>query len=516
MSEVDLSQLAVDRTSSKQTLGLRPRRSIMTRYVLPGLLILGFLTLVGWTSRDYVFPPKPVQVIPVLATQSQVRSEGTSLFSAAGWIEPRPTAIRVAALASGVVEQLLVVEDQLIEAGEAVAELIKDDAKLVRDRAIADRQFSEGELERAEAELTAAKTRFNQPVHLQARLAEADAALAKVNTMLTNLPFETQRAQSRLSFAERDYRRNKSSQGSVSAREIDEARTAYETSNALLQELQDRASSLESEVAAISQRREAINVQLQLLADEIEAKDRAEAQVKIAQARLRQMEVAEAEAELRLSRMTIKAPVHGRVYQLVGLPGARVGEGVMTAMAGHDGSSIITMYQPDSLQIRVDVRFEDIPKVSLGQPVKIDNAALKEPIMGSVLFISSEADIQKNTLQVKVAIDSPPDFFKPEMLLDATFLAPKQIAETDDTKQELRLYVPERLVIQSEGQSCVWIADQSAGVARKVFVTLGAVGNGGLVEVTEGLNLSSRLVTSGTEDLKDGDRISITGEDDRA
>ena len=87
--------------------------------------------------------------------------------------------------------------------------------------------------------------------------------------------------------------------------------------------------------------------------------------VDAARAKLKQMSVAESEAELRLQRMTIRAPVDGRVYRLVGLPGARVGTGVMTAMDGHDGSSVITMYQPDSLQIRVDVRFEDIPKVSL-------------------------------------------------------------------------------------------------------------------------------------------------------
>ncbi|MFK7769946.1 MAG: efflux RND transporter periplasmic adaptor subunit [Mariniblastus sp.] len=514
MSEVDLSQLAVDR-SQKPAEQLRARRNVLTRYILPTLLIFGFLSLVGWSSRDFIFPPKQVEVIPVLATQSEVRSEGTSLFSAAGWIEPRPTAIRVAALASGVVEQLLVVEDQVVKQGEAVAELIKDDAQLVYDRAIANRQFSEAELERAEVELTAAKTRFNQPVHLQAKLAEADGALAKVKTMLKNLPFETQRAQSRLNFAERDWQRNKSAGTSVSEREIDEARTMYETTKAQLQELKDRESSLRSEETAIGQRREALNVQLQLLADEIEAKDRAEAQVKIAQARLRQMQVAEAESKLQLNRMTIKAPVDGRVYQLVGLPGARVGAGVMTAMDGHDGSSIITMYQPESLQVRVDVRFEDIPKVSLRQPVKIDNAALKKPITGSVLFISSEADIQKNTLQVKVAIDSPPEFFKPEMLLDVTFVAPKQANETVEFNQELRLYIPQRLVRDFEGQPFVWLADQSAGVAKRAFVTLGSVGNGGLVEVKEGLDVGSRIVSSGSENLVDGTRIRVTGEDQK-
>ncbi len=458
-----------------------------------------------------VFPPRAVQVIPVLATEAAVRAEGTALFNAAGWIEPRPTSIRVAALAPGVVSKLLVVEDQEVTAGQPVAELVKDDAQLTFQRAIADRRLREAELESAKATLVAATTRFEQPVHLQATLAEADAALAKVNTMLTNLPFETQRAESQMNFFENELKRNLAAKTSVSDREVDQARTDFETAKALRDELIDRDASLRQEIIAISQRREALNMQLQLLADEIKAKDEAEAMVKAAEARVEQMAVAEAEAKLRLDRMTIRAPVHGRIYQLIGLPGARVGEGVMTAMADHDGSTVVTMYQPESLQVRVDVRFEDIPKVSLGQVVRIDNPALEEPILGSVLFISSEADIQKNTLQVKVAIDSPPGFFKPEMLVDVTFLASKQASQTQ-TNQELRMFVPEKFVVPFEGGSAVWLADQSAGVARRKSIKTGAVANGGLIEV-EGLAVGSRIITSGTEDLADGDRIRVTGED---
>lgn len=510
MSEVDLSQLAIDRTESSGQLRARP--NILTRYVLPGLLVLGFAALVAWAAHDVVFPPKPVEVIPVLATQTTARTEGTPLFKAAGWVEPRPTAIRVAALASGVVEQLLVVEDQLVTVGQPVAEMIKDDARLSFERSVADRQLAEAELEGTKATFAAAKTRFEQPVHLEAMLAEADASLAKINTMLKNLPFETKRAESQMDFALRDYNRNKAAASSVSDREVDQAKTEYETARALMQELQDRDASLRSEVAAIKQRREALNVQLQLLADEIQAKDEAQASVKAAEARVKQMQVAESESALRLSRMTIRAPVDGRVYQLIGLPGARVGEGVMTAMAGHDGSSIVTMYRPESLQVRVDVRFEDIPKVSLGQAVEIDNAALPKPIVGSVLFVSSEADIQKNTLQVKVAIDSPPGYFKPEMLVDVTFLAPQVAARQTGTNQALRLYLPQQFVLPSETGQFVWLADQSAGVARRQPVQTGSVGNAGLIEIASGLDVGSRIVTSGTEGLEDGDRIRVTGE----
>lgn len=513
MTNVDLSQLAIDRSESS-TNNFRARRNLLTRYVLPGVLIAGFFSLVAWSARDIVFPPREVRVVPVMVTQAEMRAGGTPLFQAAGWIEPRPTAIRVSALASGVVERLLVVEDQELVAGEPVAMLVPDDARLAHQRAIANRQLAEAELDRAKAAFVAATKRFEQPVHLEARLAEASAALAKVDTMLTNLPFETERARSEMTFAERDYQRNVGAAQSLSEREIDQSKTNYETAKAYLKELEDRQASLVSEKKAIAQRRDALRDLLEMLADEIEAKDRAEAQVKAQEARVQQMTVAEAEAKLRLDRMTIRAPVDGKVYQLIGLPGARVGDGVMTAMKGHDGGTVVTMYRPDSLQIRVDVRFEDIPKVSLAQPVEIDNPALKEPIIGTVLFISSEADIQKNTLQVKVAIDSPPDFFKPEMLVDVTFLAPETTHEhTDEMTQELKIYLPENLVGQGENGPFVWLADQSSGVAKQVSVETGVLSSEGLVEITSGLDVSSRIISTGTENIKNGTRIRVTGED---
>ncbi|MDG2469443.1 MAG: HlyD family efflux transporter periplasmic adaptor subunit, partial [Pirellulaceae bacterium] len=185
---------------------------------------------------------------------------------------------------------------------------------------------------------------------------------------------------------------------------------------------------------------------------------------------------------------------------------------IMTAMKTHDGRSVITMYQPHQLQIRVDVRFEDIPRVSLQQPVSINNPALKKPITGQVLFVSSEADIQKNTLQVKVSIDAPPDFFKPEMLVEVTFLAPKQENLIAETNTETRIFIPKKHIQNTETGPFVWIADRSASIAKRSFVTTGS-SNGPLVEITKGLNIDSRIISVGIENLRDGDRIRIVGED---
>lgn len=510
-ANVDLRELAIDRGGAAET-GIRPRRHVLTRYVLPLVLVLGFLSLVAWASRDLMFPPKAVTVVPVFSTTAEVRNEGTPLFNAAGWIEPRPTPIRVAALAPGVVEKLLVVEDQAVKAGDLIAELVKDDAKLTHDRALVDVELREAEFDVAKAALAAAITRYKQPVHLQAALGEADASLAKLQTVLKNLPFELRRAEADYEAMKKDYAGKLSAAGVVAQIRIDIAKSQSSAAQALVEELRDRSDSLESEQTALRQRRDALRTQLKLLADEIQAKDEAAAAVKAAAARVAQARVIASEAKLRLDRMSIVAPIDGRIFRLVAHPGARIGSG-MTQMAGHDGSTVVTMYRPDMLQVRVDTRFEDIPKVSLNQPVEIDNPALTSPLTGEVLFISSEADIQKNTLQVKVAIPDPPPVFKPEMLVDVTFLSPKQPERSSEPSQEMKLYVLQQLIHQGDGGSFVWQADQSDGIARRTTIQTGAIGSNGLVEITSGLTVSSRIISGGSEGLQDGDRIRVSGED---
>ncbi len=510
-SSVDLRELAIDRGPSGPP-KVRTRRHLLTRFVLPILLASGFLALLAWSSWDLVFPPKAVTVVPVFSTTAEVRQEGMPLFNAAGWIEPRPTPVRVAALAPGVVETLLVVQDQPVKAGEAIAELVKADARLVLQSAEADQQLREAELKEAEAAFTAAMTRFKQPVHLEAALGEAQAALAKIETDLKNLPFESRRAEADYEAVRKDYDGKMAAKSVVAGIEIDKAKSKMDSAKALVEELNGRLASLKNERGALIQRRDALQTQLDLLADEIQAKDAAEAQVNAAKAKVSQAQVAVAEAQLQLDRMTIRAPIDGRVFRLMAYPGARVGSG--SAPDGGDGSTIVTMYDPQSLQVRVDVRFEDVPKVRLNQTVNIDNPALPSPMTGTVLFISSEADIQKNTLQVKVAIPDPLPVFKPEMLVDVTFLAPEEPERTSDPSQEMKFYVPEQLIHKGEAGSFVWVADQSEQIARKVRVETGGMGSDGLVEIKSGLTMASRIIAGGSEGLEEGDRINVVGEED--
>jgi hypothetical protein len=175
--------------------------------------------------------------------------------------------------------------------------------------------------------------------------------------------------------------------------------------------------------------------------------------------------------------MTIYAPISGRVLTLDAQPGKRlVG---MEPASEQNSSTVISMYDPKSLQVRVDVRLEDVPHVQIGQPVEIQSAALARPIAGEVQWVTTRADIQKNTLQVKVSIADPPQVITPEMLAQVTFLAPPQPEVTAVANEPpLRLLVPRPLVADAGSGTSVWVADTAAGIARQQIVQLGRSGTG--------------------------------------
>jgi RND family efflux transporter MFP subunit len=480
--------------------------------LIPLVLVGGFVALVAWAARDWIFPPRPVTTVQVYSSRGTIAGARGELFRAAGWVEPRPTPIRVAALAPGVIRRLLVVEDQAVRADEPVAELVDEDAKLAVQRAEANIKLREAELAIAQAVLAAAELRHQQPVHLQAALGEAEAQLAEIATAIQSLPFELRQAEAKRDFAKLDHERKLSADDSVSKRAVDEAKSQWEAAQAAVDQLQQREMSLQAQHSAWADRCQALRTQLELLIDETRAMAEAAAGVRAAEARLAQSQVEWDEATLRLQRMVVRSPVDGHVFRLHAHPGASVGMST-THSVESDGSTVISLYQPESLQVRADVRFENLPLVQLGQRVEIANPALTKSLSGKVLFINSEADIQKNTLEVKIAIDQPAELLKPQMLVDATFLADEDHA-APESAETARIFAPRRLVLAGADGAFVWVANQRLSTAEKIPVATG-VQLGDLVEITRGLNASHRLIDSGFETLRDGQRIQIVESPER-
>ena len=508
---VDLKQLAVDRSDSASR-GIAPPRRIVSRIVLPLVLIVGFLGMFAWAARDAFLPRSKVTVIPVHTSRQEFQTAGTPLFKAAGWVEPRPTPIRVAALAEGVIKELLVVEDQTVKTDEPIAHLVDDDAKLLLEAAQATLRLRTAELNQCQASLEAALTNLKEPTYLMAAAAEAGAELAKVETALTTLPFHIVANEAKLRFADATLKAQLKAGTAVSEIEVDEARSLRDTAKAMFDEVTRRKGSLDVERKALIAKRDAEQRRLELKTDERQAVDESQALLDAAAAKLEQARVVVAEAQLRLDRMTIRAPVDGRVMHLLTSPGTHLAGG-RGRLGEHDGGVVVTLYQPKMLQIRVDVRFEDLPQTGRDQPVIIESLALSEPLPGHVLFPTSFADIQKNTLSVKVVINDPPAVMKPDMLVDVTFLSPEPNAAANgnsDKSESMRIYVPKRLVQSDESGSYVWVADLLARTAEhRRVTTLSTSTAGEMVEVTDGLNVATRLIDSGFESLNDGDRIEV-------
>lgn len=486
----------------------RPRRWI-SRYVLPIGTLLGFAALLFVSAGQQLLPRTAVTVVPVLVKRSTVQTAGTPLFQAAGWIEPRPTSVSVAALTTGVIEELYVVEGQTVAKGQTIARLIAIDAELAVQQAAAALSLREGELQGAQAEHQAAAARLEQPVHLQAQLADAKSLLAQLHTQMKKLPFQMTAARATAAYTRRSLEGKREAQSAIAALTVEQAVRDHSTAQAELEELQQRGANLEQEMSALREKVNALQTQLELLIEERRQLEEAKAKVASASALRDAARLNLQQAQLSLDRTQIRAPMSGRILRLIAMPGNRVP--AMQENGSQHTGTVVEMYDPKRLQVRADVRLEDVSRVTPGAPVRVQTASFEAAISGRVLQSTSSANVQKNTLEVKVELIDPPAAVSPEMLVTATFLAPD--IQTDLPSAEVdHLYVPGQLVQMQDGAAFVWVVDAQDRAIRK-SVTTGNEGANGLVQIERGLSVTDKLIASGAQTLRSGDRVIVSGED---
>jgi multidrug efflux pump subunit AcrA (membrane-fusion protein) len=463
-----------------------------------------------WASRDRLTPAVEVTVVPVVTTRGEVKTSESPLFQAPGWIEPRPRAVVVSALSEGVIERLMVVEGQEVRQGDPVALLIDVDAKLALEQARNERQQRLAQLDMAKAEHEAALTRLENPSHLDAQAAEAESMLTRVQTERAKLPSLVESAQIRLRFAEQDLAGKQEAQDAVSQRLIQQANSQRDAALTELNELTARGPLLDREIAALEKRAESLRLQRRLLVDEKLRVADSRAKIQLAEAMLKQAEVSIAVAQVGLDRTKVTAPISGRVLQVVARPGTRVMG--LSPTSAQESATIATLYDPALLQVRTDVRLEDVPNVFPGQRVRIETASAKETLTGHVVLVTSAANIQKNTLEVKVGIDEPPATIRPEMLARVTFISPAIESSSASEQTRERILAPRSLLLRQGDQTSVWLVDaESKSQMRSVRVGLPV--EGGLIEVVEGLNPTDRLISSDRDGLTNSSRVRIARED---
>jgi RND family efflux transporter MFP subunit len=196
-------------------------------------------------------------------------------------------------------------------------------------------------------------------------------------------------------------------------------------------EQQARIAEIEGQlaVARVAVERAKLNFQrvkkLRLTQNEtVEREDEARLAVASAEAQVRQLEGTRAMAQVWLDWTVIRSPIDGVVLEKLSHPGELVTPQNFGGSTTHGPSNaLLSLADPNDLQVEVDISEADLPKVSMNQRCRISPEAWPEKVYsGTVTEIAPEASRQKGTLQVKVQIEKPDRFLTPELSAKVEFL----------------------------------------------------------------------------------------------
>ncbi len=501
---------STDSGNTTQATVKSPPRRWRTRIGLPALLLVLVAALLLISSWQIIVPATPVQVVPVIV-KSVEGSAGSVTVQAPGWLEPDPHPYYVASLIDGVVEDILVLEGESVAKGQIVARLVDEDAILALRRAEASVGQREAELLEARAAHAAATETINTLVDRRRDLATAQAGRDATRASQRTLEADIAAAEANLETIDDELTRKRPlvESGTVSAGALRRLELQHASQYATVNSLKSQRDGLEAALAADRATVHAIEQHMELLIEERKALDTAAGRLARAEHSLESARTDRDEAQLTLDRTQIKSPIDGVVLRRFASPGSYV---VASGPAEHS-AHVVHVYEPAHLQVRADVPLVDAGQVGVGQRAEVVVDVLPDRVFdGEITRVTHQADIAKNTLEVKVRIENPTGELKPEMLARVRLLASQpQNASTQSVRQ--RVFVP-RSLVQGEGDAATVFVTTNVkskkGIAQRRQVSLGTTRLENWIEVRSGLQPGDQIIA--TSNVEDGQRIRITGE----
>ena len=270
-------------------------------------------------------------VLPVLIAVFTIA--GTALYLAGAGKESTDDAfveghvVNVASRISGLVERVLVKDNQVVSAGTVLVELDDRDAKVRVQAASADLESAKANLAAAEAQL--AFTSQNVVATLrQAKggVSQASALSGTSRASIDQSKADVVAAQSRESLAALELNRSKKlfADGSIGRAELDARESAHTQAAAALEQARARLASAEAGLTNAAGTVETARGRLIAANTGPQQVEMARAQVGVAKARVAQAEAALEQASLNLSYTKIVASTHGVVSRRTVEPGQMV------------------------------------------------------------------------------------------------------------------------------------------------------------------------------------------------
>jgi HlyD family secretion protein len=357
--------------------------------------------------------------------------------------------IEVASKVNGRVAWIGVDKGDKVHAGQVLVRLEDDEYR-------AQVQQQKGQLANLEAKL-AEDEHGSRPEEIQKARADVDQAKADM-------------ADSKVSL---DRTRHLVQEGVLAKQSLDDAEAKYDGDVAKVASLQRTL-----DLAVLGPRKEEI--------------DQVRGQIEEARGAL-------AYAQTQLDNTIIKAPVTGTILDR----NVEKGEFITTGFVGDKGAKgyIVTMADLNDLQVELDISQNDFPK--LGQQgqqkgIVTTDAYPDRKYQGVIEQISPEADRAKATVQVKVRVQNPDDYLRPDMNATVAFYSDAKPQQTTAAK---RVVVIPQAALQNG--SVFVVLNKHA--RKRAVTTAGTSERGVLIE--SGLIGGEDLIVNPPANLKDGQKV---------
>jgi HlyD family secretion protein len=442
--ETELQNLKIDRSA-------RPSRESnpAIKWIVVGLLAVAVVGAAALVYRKLT-APIPVKVVRVQSPVAAEQAGEQMILTATGYIIAAHK-IEVASKVIGRVAWIGVEKGDKVKAGQVLVRLEDDEYR-------AQLQQATGQLENLRARL-AELEHGSRPEEIGKARADVNEARADLENYKITL----------------DRTRALVKDGVVAKQSLDDAQAKYESALARVNSLQR-------------------TLDLAVLGPRMETVDQVRGQIL-------QVQGIVAYAQTQLDNTLIKAPVTGTILDR----NVEKGEFVTNGFVGEKGAKgyIVTMADLNDLKVELDISQNDFPKLAAKQKGTVTTDAYPDrKYQGVIDEVSPEADRSKATVQVKVKVQNPDDYLRPDM--NATLNFYNEAQAVSSAEQARRVVLIPRAAVQN---GSVFVAVN--GRAKKLPVTLGgATAQGVMIEA--GLIGGEDLIVNAPADLKDNQRIEVS------
>ena len=446
----DLQSLRIDRSQRGDNGGDPPIWA--RRYIVGGIALVVLLGIITLAYRAFSSETPEVEVVRASAQASGNDAVGSTVLSATGYIVAHHK-IEANSKVTGRVAWIGVEKGDQVKEGQVLVRLEDQEFRAQYEQAA-------GAAESARAQLLQLEN-GSRPQEIQQtehNLSEARATAANDKVSLDRI-------------------KKLFDEGVMSKQALDDAAAKYEAS-------QQREHSLEQsyQLAKIGPRAE---------------------EIARAKGALMQAEGQSAYAKSQLDATVIRAPISGTILER----SVEKGE-LLTGQFASAARPVFSMADLKDLQVELDIAQADFARLGPKQRgiVTVD-AFPDRQYHGVIAEISPEANRQKATVQVKVQIQDPDEYLRPEMNSTVKFIADEP-SQKSTALAPAGVFVPSTAIHERDGKKIVLIAYNGRAVAREIHV-VSQRADGDLVD---GLVGGESVITTAPATLKDGDKINIKGQ----